>query len=336
LQAVTSQWKNFKSGQLGLTFAVMGSFYRSMRSKKFWLIALVLVSIWGHHVWLRVGQPVMNDAIRAQYSRTSVQLSAGKTAYEYYPGEGPVVILVHGFSLSSVVWDATFRALSENGYSVLRYDLFGRGFSDRPGVRYDANLFDTQLKELTDKIVPQRKLILCGLSMGGAISVRFADRYPDRVSKLVLIDPAGMPMPLPITGWIAKIPGIGDYFGRLFARRAILRGIAQSFASPPPKALVDNAILQTEFTGYADAIVSTVRYMDLVGLESIFKSVGARNLETLLLWGEEDHVIPYANAALVQRSIPSAQLVSVRGAGHVPNVDHPLETNAAILEFLNR
>lgn len=305
-----------------------------MRKKVFYGLAVLLFGMWGHHVWLRVGKPAMNDEVRAGHGKKSVALTIGATAYEYHAGEGPVVVLVHGFSIPSPVWDNTFNALAEADFSVLRYDLYGRGFSDRPDKKYDSALFVAQLKELTEKIIPGKKFILCGLSMGGAISVAFTDKYPQSVEKLILIDPAGFPMATPAAAKIVKIPLVGDYFGRAFARRAIEKGIADNFTTGAPPLLMAATLQQTEYSGYADAIVSTIRHMNMTGMAETYERVGKLGKPTLLLWGRHDKVVPFANAEKIRAAMPAAKFVELEKSGHIPTIDENAKTHRLIREFL--
>jgi pimeloyl-ACP methyl ester carboxylesterase len=305
-----------------------------MRKKIFWLIALLLIGMWAHYVWLRVSKPAMTDEIRAKNGKKFVALSAGVTAYEYAEGDGTPVVLVGGFSMPFAVWDNTFKALKKAGISVLRYDHYGRGFSDRPNVKYNADLFATQLRELTEKIIPGQKFVICGLSMGGAISVYFTDLYAAKVEKMILIAPAGFPMETPATATLDKVPFLGDYFGRLFARRAIEKGMTDSFSTKIPAAAYQASLQQTEYAGYSDAIVSTVRNMNLTKLQETYERVGKKEIPTLVIWGKKDRVVPFANAALVKKSIPHAEIVGLENAGHIPQVDESTKTHAAIREFL--
>lgn len=100
-------------------------------------------------------------------------------------------MLVHGFSVPQFIFEPTFTFLTEQGFRVLRYDLYGRGFSDRPDKRYDIDLYVGQLANLLDALEIREPVSLVGLSMGGPITATFTVRFPQRVRKLVLIDPVG-------------------------------------------------------------------------------------------------------------------------------------------------
>jgi pimeloyl-ACP methyl ester carboxylesterase len=306
-----------------------------MRKKIFWFFVILLLGMWGHHVWLRVGKPSMTDEIRAKNGKKSVALSSGTVAYEYFEGEGTPVVLVNGFSMPSVVWDNTFNTLKRSGVTVLRFDLFGRGFSDRPNTKYNADLFVGQVKELTEKILPGQKFVICGLSMGGAISVYFTDKYPDKIEKLILIAPAGFPMETPAVASLVKAPLLGDYLGRLFARRSLEKGMADNFTTPVPPQMAAQSLQQTEYAGYADAIVSTLRNMNMTKMEDVYARVGAKKIPTLLIWGKKDKVVPFANAALVKKAIPHTEFLELENAGHIPTVDEDKKTHAAMREFLS-
>ncbi len=306
-----------------------------MRKKIFWLIAILLLGMWGHHVWLRIGKPSMTDEVRAKNGKKFVALTSGTVAYEYFEGEGTPVVLVNGFSMPSVVWDNTFSALKRSGTTVLRFDLFGRGFSDRPDKKYNADLFVGQVKELTEKILPGQKFVICGLSMGGAISVYFTDKYPEKIEKLILIAPAGFPMETPAVASLVKVPLLGDYLGRLFARRSMEKGMADNFTTPVPPQMAAQSLAQTEYAGYADAIVSTLRNMNMTKMADVYARVGAKKIPTLLIWGKKDKVVPFANAASVKKAIPHSEFLELENAGHIPTVDEDKKTHAAIREFLS-
>src|SRR5512143_4045949 len=139
----------------------------------------------------------LDDAARAHAGGSFIRLPLGCTHYELAgPQRQRPVVLIHGFSVPYFVWDGTFAALLAAGHRPLRYDLLGRGYSDRPRVRYDLGLFVRQLAQLLDGLQIE-EVDLVGLSMGGAIATGFTVQFPTRVRRLVLIDPiATEPRPL--------------------------------------------------------------------------------------------------------------------------------------------
>src|SRR5512143_396463 len=110
----------------------------------------------------------LNDDTRRLTGGSFVPLSDGVTHYELSNNtREQTVVLVHGFSVPYFIFDPTFHFLSQHGFRVLRYDLFGRGFSDRPDTKYNIDLFVRQLTELLDALRLSPPLNLIGLSMGG-------------------------------------------------------------------------------------------------------------------------------------------------------------------------
>ncbi|MDX1614418.1 MAG: alpha/beta fold hydrolase [Candidatus Promineifilaceae bacterium] len=99
---------------------------------------------------------------------------------------------------------------------MLRVDLYGRGYTDRPDVDYDQDLFDRQLLHLLAALRIEQPVDPIGLSLGGAISIVFTDRHPGRVRKLCLIDPAGLPWQQPLAATITKAPILGELIMGLF------------------------------------------------------------------------------------------------------------------------
>ena len=125
----------------------------------------------------------LNDAERGRAKGSFIALPSGNTHYEL-AGEGEAVVLTHGYATPYYIYDQVFKVLVEAGYKVLRYDLLGRGLSERVKGRYDADLFVRQLKELTDKLLPGEAFYLAGTSMGGIITSSFTVKYPEKVKKL--------------------------------------------------------------------------------------------------------------------------------------------------------
>lgn len=269
------------------------------------------------------------------------QLSDGKTYYEAAgPATGQVVILIHGFSVPNFIWDPTFAALAGAGLRVVRYDLYGRGWSDRPRARYDKALFVRQLAELMDALKIDQAAIV-SLSMGGVIAAEFAYRFPRRVSCLAFIDPAGFELGLPAAVKLLYVPVLGELLlGVLdrFGRGTMLDSMLADFYQPTPEAVASFSaryLQQMEYRGFKRAILSTLRSGMLDEDLQLFARVGAGGKPTLLVWGEHDETVPFRHAQTFTRLVPQAIFHAIPNAGHIPHFERPGTVNPLLIEFLS-
>jgi pimeloyl-ACP methyl ester carboxylesterase len=279
----------------------------------------------------------LNDITRQDADGSFIALREGVTHYELRGDESaPVVALVHGFSVPYFIFDPTFEFLTKSGFRVLRYDLIGRGWSDRPRVSYDIHLFVRQLKDLLDAL-NLKDVCLVGLSMGGVISTAFIDRHPGYVSSHVLIDPAGAKkVELPILKF-ARMPLIAELVFGLMGSGNLLKGLADDLFD---KSLVErfqqHYKVQMQFKGFKRALLSTMRTGALDSFEETYRRVGQLRKPTLLFWGRDDATIPYEHSAAVMQAIPHAEFHTVAGCGHIPHYEKPEVVNPILLEFLSR
>ena len=278
----------------------------------------------------------LNDAARTSAPGSFVQLPDGYTHYELGgPDDGPSVVLVHGFSVPYFIWDPTFDFLTEAGFRVLRYDLFGRGYSDRPRVRYDIDLFCKQLRELLDTLGFDG-IYLIGLSLGGPISASFTARYPHRVKKLVLVDPAGA-RPVTFPGLLKALttPGFSELTLALFGRGFLLKGVQSDFYDPVNvKAFVKKYMVQMKYKGFMRALLSTMRYGMLGDFSSTYRKIGELGTSTQLFWGRNDKTIPFAYNDDIRAAIPQVEFHAIEDCGHIPHYEKPEKVNPLLLEFL--
>ena len=276
---------------------------------------------------------ILDDEARAEAPGSFARLSAGVTHYELAgPEDGPPIVLVHGFSVPGYIWDPVFEALSAAGFRVLRYDLFGRGFSDRPHARYDRELFDGQLAELVDALAVPRPLGLAGLSMGGPIAAVFAARRPEQVRRLALLDPAGLPMPESLSIKLVKLPVIGDWLMARIGDKVLLGNLARDMKTPD-EAYIEKFKTQMQFKGFKRALLATMRSGVLTDASDAFRAVGRHGIPTLLIWGEEDQVVPFLHNEIVRQFIPQAEFHAIPEAGHVPHLEKPDVVNPILIDF---
>lgn len=280
----------------------------------------------------------LNETVRNEIAGSFIQLSDGVTHYQLGGDkDGDVVVLVHGFSVPNFIYDPTFNFLSSEGFHVLRYDLFGRGFSDRPNLRYDINLFVRQLKDLLDALHFQR-VHLVGLSMGGPITSTFVEQYPTYVSKHVLIDPSGAkPIALSRLLKVVKMPALGELLLSLFGSASMVKSVASDLFTPE---LVEHFqikyAVQMQYHGFKRAILSTLRNNMLGSFLETYKRIGKLNKPTVLFWGRQDATVPFEDSELILQAIPHAEFHVIENCGHIPHYEKPDEVNPILLAFLKR
>lgn len=282
---------------------------------------------------------VLDDAARTQLPGEFVSLSDGVTHYDWAgPAPGRKVVLVHGFTSPMFVWDRQVDALAEAGFRVLRYDLYGRGFSDRPRTRYTADLFDRQLWELLDAQDIEEPVDLVGLSMGGAIVARFIDRHPERVRRFVLFAPSGFPVHVPLKYQLIKLPGVGEWLMKAIGDPVLVGGVTSRITDDPEMlaSFRRQYVEQMKYSGYKRALLSTLRHNPLLNLAPVYERVGETGRPGLLFWGTDDHVVPFAHHALLREAVPGIRFHPLDGRGHTANYEAPEEVNPVLVEFLKR
>jgi pimeloyl-ACP methyl ester carboxylesterase len=281
----------------------------------------------------------LNEAARKSTDGSFAQLPNGITHYELSGNESEhTIVLIHGFSVPYFIYDPTFRFLTQSGFRVLRYDLFGRGFSDRPRARYNLDFFVQQLANLTDALRLNPPLSLIGLSMGGPIAAAFALRHPERVNKLVLIDPVGAkPIALSPMLKAAKLPLVAEAVLGVVGGEVFVTSVARDFFDP---ALVDHFIkrykIQMRYKGFGRAILSTIRNEMLGSFMEIYERLGVMDKQVLMFWGRNDTTVPFEDSYELRRVLTNAEFHTIENCGHIPHYEKPEEVNPILLKFLRK
>ena len=221
------------------------------------------------------------------------------------------------------------------GFRVLRYDHYGRGFSDRPDVVYDSDLYDQQLLELLQALNIALPVDLIGESMGGAVTAVFADRHPDMVTKLALLAPAGFPIEESLPMRLAKVPILGDYLMALVGDRVVLAEVKDAFVDPEKLLQFEEKFkVPLQYAGFQRAILSTLRHMHMNSLSETYHRLGKQQKPVMLLWGRKDQVLPFANSEKVREAIPHVVFHDIASAGHNLGYEFSDIVNPLLLEFL--
>lgn len=283
----------------------------------------------------------LNKGVRDLLPGTFIELKDGTVHYQIGgPNEGEPIVLVHGFSCPMFTWDPTYSFLIHQGYRVLRYDLFGRGYSDRPKVKYNEELFDRQLHQIIDKLQflnNGKKISVIGLSMGGIITVNYADNHPELVKRLILVDPAGFPTGKKLIPRIMKIPILNKIMFRYAGSKRLVSKLNNDFLHPEnfPKFEISFKE-QMEYRGFLRAILSTMLKLNMESAQATYERVGKTNIPILLIWGELDETIPYHVHQQVCDTIPQIEFHSIQNAKHLPHYEQSDEVNEILLKFLQK
>lgn len=264
---------------------------------------------------------------------TFLPLADGVTHYQALGNpDAPAVILVHGFSVPYFVFDHVAAGLMDRFY-VVRYDLFGRGLSDRPDTAYNQDLFDRQLLGLMDEL-GLGKAALVGSSMGGLIAAEFTARHPERVKRLALIAPAGFLEKIPASARLARLPLAGDYIVYSLGDVLFTRSNRANFYGDIPPDFAAKFSPQMRYRGYKRALLSTLRNMPLETGAPSFDRAGKTPIPKLLIWGREDAVVPFANAENVRSRLAGVEFHALERAGHVPHFEMPDRVVPILRTFL--
>lgn len=244
------------------------------------------------------------------------------------------IVLVHGTSASLHTWDGWVEALKIK-HRVIRFDLPGFGLTGpSPSRDYTLATYSRFVVDVLDNL-GIKQAILAGNSLGGAVAWKTAADYPDRVSKLILVDSAGYPYEpesIPLGFRLVQIPALAPLMQRLLPRSVIESSVRNVYADPSKVTpeLIDRYYEITLREGNRKALGDRFR----AGNERYSSQIKQVKQPTLVLWGAQDRLIPVSQAQLFARDIAGSQLQIFDGLGHVPHEEDPARTVAAAKAFL--
>ena len=300
------------------------------------VIAIILVAL---GVWAWTPDSDLDD-LWADYGAGGVCAEAdGMIVHSRASGpeDAPVLVMIHGTSASLHTWEP-LRERLDGEFRMLAYDQPGHGLTGpHPDGLYTYAGMEDGLEAALDAHGIGRA-VLVGNSMGGWIAWRAALAMPDRVAGLVLIDPSGMPTEEEAEGNLA-FRLAGNSVGRAVLRHVTPRRMVESSLreSVSREAIVtDEAVDRywrlTRRPGNREAMTD----MFATEREDLSGRLGEIAVPTLVLWGEEDALIPASSGARFRDAIPGAELVVYPGVGHLPMEETPDAVADDVRAFLDR
>ncbi len=259
----------------------------------------------------------------------------GVSLYYEVTGDGPPLVLAHGFACGLRMWDPQVTALA-GSWRVVTYDARGHGISEAPAdpAAYSQPIAVADLRALLEHLEIRRAPI-GGLSMGGNIALNFALAHPELVTALVVADTgAGSDD----TGdWVATVHALADTLERggieAFADAALSNPLFARYAAQGPAA--ERFIRSCLMTHRARGLAHTAREVlaKRPTLYSLAPPLRELSIPTLLIVGEHDEPCLKVHRFLAD-TIPGARHVLVPGVGHLTNLEAPDAVNRAVTAFL--
>lgn len=282
------------------------------------------------------------EQMLAKYGQGAIKVDDGLGGRIYYRdqglSDGPVLLLLHGGNSSMQTWNGLVNVLADS-YRIISFDLYGHGITGKqPNNDYSASAqIDGAIKVLDAAGVDQA--VWVGNSMGGWLTWRAALAVPDRISGVVLVDASGaqggQEPELYLAAKLIKSPvmqTIGEYITPRFIIKNTIEG---SYAdnSKITDQLIDQYWELFRFPGNRAAIAHRV---NMSREPEVWNQINEIKQPTLLMWGEQDVIVPFSDAVLFKEKILDSELVSYPNASHLPMEELPTEVGRDLDHWIQR
>lgn len=254
-----------------------------------------------------------------------ISLSKGNTYYEIANSNSnyPAIILIHGFSVPSYIWEPTFQEAKKLGYKVMRFDLYGRGYSQNPDVNYTDELFANQSWELLDSL-DINNVVLIGLSNGGRVISKMASIFPNRIDKLIYVSSNGFDEVKELDDKSVNKEEVTRFIKNY---KSLSESQKNDFKDPNQFGdwVLKYSKLQ-KYKGFARALISTQK--NHVSLDNLHKEIAETNIEIFTLWGKYDKVVVFDEIReKINKVFPNRKDFFFKNAGHLPQMESRNEFN---------
>ncbi len=272
-------------------------------------------------------------AMRTKYANgqsSFIKLSNGQSVHvrDEGPADAPVLVLLHGSNSSLQTWEPWVQRLTPQT-RIITMDLPGHGLTGpHPGRDYSADAFVAAV----DGVVRAKQIdqfVLGGSSMGGWITWEYALRHGSKLRGMLLIDAGGAPLAddskksLPIGFRLALTPGVRTLMEKLTPRFLVEKSLRQSVSvqSSVTPAVIDRYADLLRYPGNRRATID--RFAGYAHRAKDFSQLQGNMLPTLILWGEEDKLIPVESVTVFEAALGNEKSIIYKGIGHIPMEEIP-------------
>lgn len=268
-----------------------------------------------------------------------IELEDGMTVHlrDEGPRDAPAIILLHGSSADLHTWQPWTEAL-RGEYRIIRFDQIGHGLTG-PALdgEYELEAFVATVDAVADQLGLE-KFVLGGNSMGGWIAIGYALEHPERLAGLILVDASGAPVKSESGGGnigfaIAATPGLNQMMKYITPRSLVEESYRQSVSNQSivTEQGIDRYWELLRFPGNRAATIARFNTPRATYTE---EQIAGLDVPVLIVWGEDDALVPLAAAEWFAENLPDASVVSYPGIGHLPMEETPEESAAAVRQWL--
>lgn len=257
-------------------------------------------------------------------------------------GSGPALLLLHGLGCDSSTWDRVVAPLAEH-FTVIAPDLLGHGASDKPDADYSLGGYANGMRDLLT-LLGIDKVTVVGHSFGGGVAMQFAYQFPDRIERIVLVSTGGLGREVTPLIRMLTVPGMGAALQVSTMRpwRRPVAGAMRALSRSGVAGTRDLGEVARIYESFADPRTRravqrvTSHVLDWRGqfVTMTDRTYLARIVPVLVVWGDDDRVIPVTHADNARRQALSDVHV-LADAGHFPHRDRPEEFVELLLEFVS-
>lgn len=303
-------------------------------------VVVVLVLLAGAF-WYFSTPDIPRSVLEAKYATPPsefITLPDGARAHVRDQGNktGPALVLIHGSNASLFTWEPWAKRLG-NTYRIVTMDLPGHGLTGAvPNHDYSQEGMVTFVDEVVTKL-GLTKFALGGNSMGGGVVARYAEEHPDKVSALILVDAGGEPGKMgdkiPLAFRIARMPVLNQIVLHVTPRNLVVEGLNDAIVR---KEIITPAMIDQywDFARMEGTREATRERFQLPFTNDVKAHIADIKAPTLILWGENDHLIPVASAYAFHKDIPGSKLIVYPGTGHIPMEEVADRSAADVRSFL--
>ena len=296
---------------------------------------LALLAVWPFYYERR--KPAIGTTERHGADGDFARLSQGVTHYRWSgPTRGPVAVVVHGVASPMISVEAVAKALGDNGYRVLMYDLYGRGLSDAPKGPQNRAFFLRQLSDLLAYFGLREDITVAGYSMGGAIATAFAAENPHCIKQVILIAASGViTKESRFARFCRAVPILGTWVHAMFAEARIRRAIPERGQTKSIDKVLREQHRELKRRGYLPGLLSSRRGMLAEVQEEAHRQLARQGIPMIAIWAQNDHIIPIQAIGRLAEWNRAVRQEVVDHADHAMPYTHGETLSAAIRATLH-